>query len=384
MKIKKFTAKNMQEAMKLIKQEFGDDAIILNSKNVKDKEHPENKNLIEITAAIDKKESSGRDVSPPKFSSSLKAVSSELKASTSKIDSFQLNLIQKDLDFVCERVELLVNHIKYKNLPHIPKILQQRVKTLINNGVYQTLANSLIEEVFLNLKGEELLQADLVDDKLINKIKTYIQISGPVKLNKNQPAVVAVIGSTGVGKTSTVAKLAILYKYRYSRSVALLSVDNYSITAMDQLKSLAEIAKIDFIGVYSNNELVEKMKKLKNYEIIFIDTPGINYRDMKKMINLKDVLRISKADEVHLAISISTKTQDICNTIKNFNTVNFSNIIYTKLDETEQFGDILNISKDFDKPISYLTFGQTVPDDLSLADRKEIAMTILRGKYGIL
>ena len=379
MKIKKFIAPSMQEALKQIKREFGDDAIILSNKSV---EHPEWRNAVEITAAIDKKEEPAEV--KPAFQTYIPPVATpaQTNAVSGTMLQSQINILQKETEYIRDRVEFLINQIKYDHLPHIPKTLQDLLKLLSANGVNLNYANAIIEDIFTSLKGEELLEEDLILNKVLNKIKHYLQITGPIKFNEKQSTVVLVIGSTGSGKTTTIAKLAALYKYTYSRKVALISADSYRIAAMEQLKSFAEIAKIPFVAVYNNDDLTERINALKKYELILIDTAGLNPKNMKQMVTLRETIKVAKADEIHLALSITTKYSDLSDNLKNFSMIPYSGIILTKLDETSGMGDVLNLAADFEKPYSYITFGQDIPEDISLANRNELAQYILRGKYG--
>ncbi len=367
----------MQEALKLIKKEFGDDAIILSSRSIEDKDHPEWKNPIEVTAAIDKKEEQEK----PIFNNLVqKAI--QQKPEPTSVSNAQFNTLQKDISFINDRIELILNHIKYENLPHIPKTLQNISKSLMNNGVSASIANNIIEEIFMNLRGEDLMEEDLVEQKVGSKLKNYIQITGPIKFNQGVPTIVLVAGPTGAGKTTTIAKLAALYKYTYSKKVALVSVDSYRIAAMEQLKAFADIAKIHFESAYSNNDLIEKINKLQRFDLILIDTAGLNTRNMKQMVSLKETIRIARADEIHLILSLTTRLNDLRETVKNFSMIPYHGIIITKLDETSGFGDIINLSSEIDKPYSYISYGQNIPEDLSLANRNELAQIIIRGKYG--
>lgn len=381
MRIKKFVARSMQSALAQIKKEFGDDAIILSSKTIKEPENPDWKQAFEITAAIEKK-GENSIASEPKFSKTLEKVSRKNRDSSS-IKNIQFEAMQKDLDMIGTQIDLLVNHIRYQSLPHIPKLLQNKVKTMISGGINPTISNQLIDELMLNLKGEDFLDNDLIDDKIILKLKNNIQVSGPIRFMKGSPVYVPIIGPTGVGKTTTIAKLAALYKYTYDRKVVLISADTYRIAAMEQLKAFAEIANIPFEPIYNPNEFIEKAKKFRNADLVLIDTPGINPKNMKRMIQLKELIRFSHADEIHLVLNITSKNEMLRETIKSFGIIPFKNIIFTKIDEINNYGDILNICKEFDKSISYLTFGQNIPEDIALADRKDIATMILRGKYGI-
>jgi flagellar biosynthesis protein FlhF len=190
------------------------------------------------------------------------------------------------------------------------------------------------------------------------------------------------MGPTGSGKTTTIAKLAALYKYTYSRRVALVSADSFRIAAMEQLKAFADIAKIPFVPVYNNNDLIDKINSLCKYELILIDTAGINSKNMKQMVSLKETIRIAKTDEIHLTLSLTTKYCDLAENLKNFSMIPYNGLVLTKIDETNCMGDILNLASDFDKPYSYITNGQEIPEDISLANRNDLAQTILRGRYG--
>lgn len=381
MKIKKFVAPSMAEALKLIKKEFGDDAIILSNKSVELKDHPEWKNAIEVTAAIDKKDEVKKEKEKEPFNQVIQKVVQE-RPEPSSLSNAQFSSLQKEIKYINDRLELILNHIKYENLPHIPKNLQDMSKLLIQNGVNPSIANSIIEEIFTSLRGEDLLEEELVENKLTTKLKNMIQITGPIKFNQGVPTVVMIAGSTGVGKTTTVAKLAALYKYTYGKRVALVSVDSYRIAAMEQLKAFSDIAKIHFESAYSNDDLIEKINKLHKYDLILIDSAGINARNMKQMVSLKETIRISRADEIHLVLNMMTRYSDMKESIKNFSMIPYHGIILTKMDESTSFGDIINLSAEIDKPYSYISFGQNIPEDLTLANRNELAQIILRGKYG--
>ncbi len=377
MKIKKFVAPSMQEALKMIKKEFGDDAIILSNKSVELKEHPEWKNAIEVTAAIDKKD----EIKKETFNQVIQKSVQE-KPEPSSLSNAQFSSLQKEIKLINDRMELILNHIKYENLPHIPVNLQNMSKVLIQNGVSASTSNTVIEEIFTSLRGEDLLEDDLVEQKVLAKIKNLIQVTGPIKFNQGAPTIVLIAGSTGVGKTTTVAKLAALYKYTYGKKVALVSVDSYRIAAMEQLKAFSDIAKINFESAYSNQDLIDKINKLHKYDVILIDSAGINPRNMKQMVALKETIRVSRADEIHLIINMTTRLNDMKDCIKNFTMIPYNGIILTKMDESSSFGDILNLSVEIEKPYSYISFGQNIPEDISLANRNELAQIILRGKYG--
>jgi len=121
------------------------------------------------------------------------------------------------------------------------------------------------------------------------------------------------------------------------------------------------------------------MNLLKKYDLILLDTAGINPKAMKQMVQLKEFIRVAKADEIHLILSITTKERDLREILKNYSVFPYQHIIFSKFDETSSYGTILNIAFDFNKKISYITNGQSIPDDFKLADRNELSKIILRG-----
>ncbi len=377
MKIKKFNAQTEHEAFQQIKEEFGEDALILNSKRIKDPDT--GKKTYEVTAAIDKKE---KETALPKqtFKQVVQAVP---KAGIQSVNNQQYKILHKEIDYISERIELLVNHFKYENLPHIPKLLQQQVKHLIKSGVSPSLANTMAEELVLHLKGEELLSIDIINNKLHQKIKSRLSVTGPVRFNKSTPTTVMFIGPAGCGKSTTIAKFAAMYKYTYSKKVAIISIDSYRIAAMEQIKAFAQIAKIRFEPAYDNEEMIAKTKALSDFDLIIIDSPGVNTKNVKNMIHLKESARVAKTDEIVLVLSMTTKISDLKDYLKGFGIMNYASIILTKLDDTSSCGEILNLVNDFEKPVSYICFGQNIPEDIAIADRNELASIILRGKYGI-
>jgi len=190
--------------------------------------------------------------------------------------------------------------------------------------------------------------------------------------------VVAFVGPTGVGKTTTIAKLAAIFALFEERKVALVTADTYRIAAVEQLKTYAKIIGIPIEVVFTPQEIRRAIERHLDAELILIDTAGRSHYDNMKMSELKSYIESSSPDEVHIVLSLNTKYRDLEEIIKRFGCIPLHKMVLTKLDETATFGNILNLARDFSIPISYVTNGQDVPKDIEVADPSKLAEVILR------
>ncbi len=193
--------------------------------------------------------------------------------------------------------------------------------------------------------------------------------SDPIPINTEiLPRVVAFIGPTGVGKTTTIAKLAARYTLDESQKVGLITADTYRIAAVQQLKTYSDIINIPLHVVYNKDELKQALKvKFADFDMVFIDTAGSSWNDKIQLGRLKKLITKDLVDEIHLIISMNIKSSDINGIIEQFSILKPDKIVLSKLDETMTYGDIINIKYKNDFPYSYITYGQDVPDDIQVA-----------------
>lgn len=184
--------------------------------------------------------------------------------------------------------------------------------------------------------------------------------------------VIALVGPTGVGKTTTVAKLAAQYALFGNRSVGLLTVDTYRIAAVDQLKTYAEIINLPVEVAYTPDEVAQALERLAGREIILMDTAGRSQKNRGQMAELKAYLAAAQPEEVCLVLSATTKHRDLEECLEQFRGTGYQQLIFTKLDESNAFGALYNCSQLAQTPISYLTFGQNVPDDIEEASQERL------------
>jgi flagellar biosynthesis protein FlhF len=252
--------------------------------------------------------------------------------------------------------------------------------TLVQNQVASDLAEEVVKTVQGLLRPEQRKNAEVIREKLAEQLEKMMPAAGPIARRKGSgPHVVALIGPTGVGKTTTVAKLAANLKLRENRRVGLITIDTYRIGAVDQLKKYADILGSMLRVVTSPEDLKEAIKSMSNCEFILIDTAGRSPTDTLKLHELKNFLAVAHPDEVHLVVSTTASQECIESAIARFGDVRVDKIIFTKLDEAVHLGVILNVIRKVNKSLSYITTGQDVPDDIEVGKPKKLAQRILDG-----
>ncbi|MFH0918887.1 MAG: flagellar biosynthesis protein FlhF [Fibrobacterota bacterium] len=216
--------------------------------------------------------------------------------------------------------------------------------------------------------------------QLFSTVSSQMQVSGPLRKSMNGEARrVALVGPTGVGKTTSIAKLASHFKLKEKWKVALIAADNYRIAAIEQIQAFASIADIPLEIVFTDDEMEAALAKFRNFDIVFIDTAGRSQRNADHMSDLRRTLMAAEPHEVHLVLSMTTKPGDITSILRKYGEVGFHRLLFTKLDETLSYGPIFNTVCEAEKPVSYITTGQNVPDDICLADAHALANLVVGG-----
>lgn len=257
--------------------------------------------------------------------------------------------------------------------------LQLIYKQLLENEVDEKYINQLITEIEPALKKDGSVENILsgIYQKIVLKLgKTEV-----MGVTQGKARFVFFIGPTGVGKTTTIAKLASKLKLDRKLNVALLTADTYRIAAVDQLKTYAEILNVPLKVVYSDTELKDAYEEMKNYDIVLIDTAGRSHRDKQQREDIEKLISAIPAEErdIFLVLSITTKYSDLIRITQSYSEIAEYRLIFTKLDETDTLGNIFNVKLLTGAPLSYATFGQKVPNDISRLDAQMIAKQLLGG-----
>ncbi len=410
--IKKFLAKTENEAIEMAKAELGSNAIVMNIKKIQPKGLAKFfvKSKVEVTAALEEnivydaeskkeieQEKTNVELVAPKFVPDIVADEQEdeknVAAIEEKLSSLQKMLEQQmsekktDEKKVVSETESETQKESEENKKETPELNKADAckelirKQMIQNEVEESIANELIEEI------DRSLPKDAALDQILAAIyqKIILMTGQPYVVEENQkegPCYVFFLGSTGVGKTTTIAKIASKLKLDKKMNIALATADTYRIAAVEQLKTYANILSVPLKVVYSPEELGEMQEELNQYDMCLVDTAGCSHKNKEQLEDIRKLIEqipISKR-EVYLVLNAATKYNDLKEIADVYSDITDYSMIFTKLDETSSSGVMLNMRTYTDRPLSYVTWGQNVPDDIGKVDAQKIAKKLLGGK----
>jgi flagellar biosynthesis protein FlhF len=217
----------------------------------------------------------------------------------------------------------------------------------------------------------------MVKARLARMIESEVRVAGPIQTPPGHCRLVALVGPTGVGKTTTIAKLAANYRLKEKRRVGLITVDTYRIAAVEQLRTYADIIDLPMQVVSTPREMREAVSRMDDLDLILLDTAGRSPKDEVRIQELRAFLTEADADEVHLVLSSVAGARVLEQTAERFTAVGATALLLTKLDECSGLGNVLPLIRSSELPLSYLTNGQNVPDDIEVADSMRVARLIL-------
>ena len=259
----------------------------------------------------------------------------------------------------------------------IPSELFHLYTDLIDADVEDDLSRDLIFRLRQNATPSQLGNVSAAKALLTGMVEADIRCSDPITPTPGQQKVVALVGPTGVGKTTTIAKLAANFRLRDGIKMGLVTVDTYRVAAVEQLRTYAEIIDLPMKVVTSPLDMRRALDELTGLDLVLIDTAGRSPRDELQIQELKTLLAEADVDEVHLVLSLTASVRSLEATAEKFAAANTTSIILTKLDEAAGMGSLFSVSRKVPLPISYLTTGQDVPDDIEPAHASRIARLVL-------
>jgi flagellar biosynthesis protein FlhF len=412
MRIKKFTAGSMREALMQIKSELGEEAIILKTRKLPKKVFAlgghEN---VEVTAAID--ESVPPQPAMPPIKMGETGVYARPRQTSNIIDpstpgapeiktwepprtinqgnerTAKLPRRADDQDDQMELAELRrnVNELRVK----VKEILDKEphvdaggfcsgwaivYKKLVDSEVKPNIAETLLRQI----GATDIMLSDSQAAKhLTTALSASIPVAGPLKLKTSGPLIVTFIGPTGNGKTTTLAKLAAHCCIHKKKRVSIITADTYRIAAIEQIRMFAEIIKVNVQVVFSPQEINAVVHDCASDDIIFVDTAGRSQHNQEHMADLKELMASLHSDEVHLVLSATTKDTDLIDCIERYRPFGINRLLFTKLDETGKIGNLLNTVHTSRIPVSYFTTGQSVPDDIEVAQSSRFVHRLFEG-----
>ena len=391
MVIKKFQGKTENDAIEIAKKELGEHIVIMNVKNFKKKSFFGifGTNMVEVTVALEseqekEKASSGfqakneksapivpdsvwnRVASETKVTEDIKLQDDTGKAIVEKLDGLQL-LLQQQLKMI-EEEEKKVEQTGTKEesaSKEIMTFMKLVYNTLIENEVNDKYANELIGDIEKN--GKPDMQMDFVLSNVYQKMILKFGKTELIQQGKSTPKLIYFIGPTGVGKTTTIAKIASKFCVEEKKKIALLTADTYRIAAAEQLRTYANILEVPFRVIYTPEEIVQAVEELKEFDYILIDTSGHAHQNEDQKNAVGALIHATGDDiekETFLVVSATTKYRDLIGIADAYKEMTNYKIIFTKLDETTALGNLYNLRLYTGAPLSYVTCGQNVPDDM--------------------
>lgn len=425
MQVKRYIAEDAHEAMNKIKREMGQDAVILNTRKIRRKgwRYFFSKPLVEIVAAVEEKPAAAeRQPAAAETAAALAivpddvcteasgvawggtparvpgAVSVGIPAGTSAEPSAgtpagsqnaqnalytRLTAVEhRKLKELEERVSMIDNVMRdhlneipqeQNNQALYPASVQQLYEYLIEQDVNEVYAHHITDEVCKALNSADNRKVSVSVQKAAEEVieRCFGQAS-PIAFTPGKRKVVLFVGPTGIGKTTTLAKLAAIYTLQHKKRVALFTTDTYRIGAAEQLQVYADLLKIPLQVVYIPEQISALLKKYEEYDLVLIDTSGKSSRDEEHQENIRQLITDTEADQVFVTISATTSFKSSLAMLDGYGSLEDYQLILTKLDEADNPGLLLNARMLFDRPIAYITDGQNVPEDISVGDPRQL------------
>ncbi|WP_022778500.1 flagellar biosynthesis protein FlhF [Butyrivibrio sp. AE3009] len=425
--IKKYVGKTESEATDEAKKELGQNIVVMNVRPMKKSGFLAlfQSQKIEVTVALEEEtEKPQRTFSPDKNSrptprkpvidEAVKDTAQTLGAVTQSMPSAparpkdiidESSAIEEKLDNLSS---LLEKNIKFSEKDDVSKELKEPAKSGLETLrtpkqsdiseetlsfiklLYNTLIENEVDEIYVNQLTDEVekickpgMPFDFALSNVYQKMVLKFGKSEPIDNVENGPRAEIFVGPTGVGKTTTIAKLATDLTVNQKKKVALLTVDTYRIAAAEQLRTYASIIGIPFRVVYSEDEMRQAAEDFKDYDYIMVDTAGHSLKNEELKESVENFIRVLEdvmECENFLVLSATTKYRDLIEIADCYSSMVAYKLIFTKMDETGAKGNLYNVRMHTGAPIAYITNGQNVPDDIAVFDAQRIVKHLLGGK----
>lgn len=404
--IKKFQGKTEDEAVEIAKKELGNNVVVMNVRSVKPKGlfsflRPQ---LAEVTVALEEepdrvipapvkkeepKETASGAAAEEKYQSLTDALARETQKAAEnsvieeKLDNLHI-LLEQQLQKPEESKEGKEKEAEAENEEgpdEIERFMKLLYNTMLENEVNEKYANQIIDE--MRKMNKPNMPFDYALANVYQKMILKFGKAGEITPAEKGPKVVFFVGSTGVGKTTTIAKIASKFSVEGGKKVALLTADTYRIAAAEQLRTYANILEVPFRVIYSTEEVEQALKDFKDYDFIMVDTAGHSHHNEPQKETMKDFIHSVDGivdKEVFLVLSATTKYRDLLSIADAYTAMTEYKLIFTKLDETTTLGNLLNIKLYTGAELAYVTYGQNVPDDIETFNPQKTVKQLLGGR----
>lgn len=405
--IKKFQGKTEAEAVESAKKELGSNVVIMNVRNIKRKGVLGflKAQVVEVTVALEEEpeqlfmprkeeqrlqspfidaavQKAAMDVSASIESNMSKAAEVENSRPDSSAIEEKLDTLHTLLEQQLQRPEEAKGEeLEEEKESEVERFMKLLYNTMLTNEVSEQNANQIIDEI------EKINKPNMpFDYALANTYqKMILKFGKPMEITPAEkgPKIVFFIGPTGVGKTTTIAKIASKFSVESGRKVALLTADTYRIAAAEQLRTYANILEVPFRVIYSTEEVEAALRDFRDYDYILVDTAGHSHQNEAQKESMSSFIHSVDGmaeKEVFLVLSATTKYRDLLHIADAYSAMTDYKLIFTKLDETTTLGNLLNLKLHTGASLSYVTYGQNVPDDIEVFNPQKTVKQLLGGR----
>lgn len=364
MKMKKYTAPTMVEAMKKVREDFGDEAVILSSNVIKTKGFLGlfQKSSVEVVAGFDQQP-------PVTFEPALKPADNPNDQSAAEELKREMQEMRK----------MLKGMQQTSSLSRYPEELYPLLSHMERQGLAKESITEIGDLLFKQMKSQKsdlsLEEQKQIVSQWFNNAMKDLPFGG-ITFRKKY---INVLGPTGVGKTTTIAKIAARAVLEEKKRIGFITTDTYRIAAIEQLRTYANLLQAPVEIAYNRDDFAEALEKLEDRDLVFIDTAGRNYKETKFVEDLKGLIDFSLDMESYLVLAMTSKEQDMQTIIEQFNAFPIEKFIFTKTDETSSIGSMVNLMLTYQIGMAYYTDGQEVPEDIVEATSEKVLTLLLEG-----
>ena len=386
MQIKRFEAASTQEALLKIKSELGSDAVVLSTRKLRSGRVP----LFEVTAAVDEQSEGQRkkplplpaeaaQAAPATARGDEETLASTLRRDVEEIKTLLAETVKRPFPYgefleMKEMLDTFFDTMGFQRKEKLSGALLKIYHQMVSIGVSRSRAFLLVSTLNRNLPAGELQDEDSLCRVAEKLLARSIGLS---YRSAERKRICAFVGPTGAGKTTTLAKIAARSALEEKMKVGLITTDTYRIAAVEQLKTYARIMEIPIEVVSDKTAFRRALAKLADRDLVLVDTPGKSNVEPGYIEKLRDLFHLENPVETNLLLPLTSSQDNLAENLARFKPVGYQSIIFTKLDESRHFGMIYNVIDQERKPVSYVTNGQNVPQDIEKIDAGRLAKIIM-------